>query len=72
MLILGFGLAAFSWPRLAVFFVAERVGQMTGATWWEEGLQEPGQRRRWNISRAAPFESQRGGAAQTVEPSGRV
>jgi hypothetical protein len=32
MLILGFG--------LAVFFVAERVGQITGAAWWEERLQE--------------------------------
>ena len=32
LLILGFG--------LAVFFVAERVGQMTGAAWWEERLRE--------------------------------
>jgi hypothetical protein len=32
MLILGFG--------LAVFFVAERVGQMTGAARWEERLKE--------------------------------
>jgi hypothetical protein len=32
MLILGFG--------LAVFFVAERVGQMTEAAWWEERLRE--------------------------------
>jgi hypothetical protein len=32
MLILSFG--------LAVFFVAERVGQMTGAAWWEERLHE--------------------------------
>jgi hypothetical protein len=32
ILILGFG--------LAVFFVAERVGQMTGAALWEERLQE--------------------------------
>jgi hypothetical protein len=32
VLILGFG--------LAVFFVAERVGQMTGAAWWKERLQE--------------------------------
>jgi hypothetical protein len=32
LLILGFG--------LAVFFVAERVGQITGAAWWEERVQE--------------------------------
>jgi hypothetical protein len=32
VLIPGFG--------LAVFFVAERVGQLTGAAWWEERLQE--------------------------------
>jgi hypothetical protein len=32
ILILGLG--------LAVFFVAERVGEMTGAAWWEERLQE--------------------------------
>jgi hypothetical protein len=32
VLMLGFG--------LAVFLVAERVGQMTGAAWWEERLQE--------------------------------
>jgi hypothetical protein len=32
VLILGFG--------LAVFLVAERVGQMTGASWWDERLQE--------------------------------
>jgi hypothetical protein len=25
---------------LAVFLVAERVGEMTGAAWWEETLQE--------------------------------
>jgi hypothetical protein len=32
VLMLGFG--------LAVFLVAERVGQMTGAAWWEERLRE--------------------------------
>jgi hypothetical protein len=32
VLMLGFG--------LAVFLVAERVGQVTGAAWWEERLRE--------------------------------
>jgi hypothetical protein len=43
ILILGFG--------LAVFFVAERVGQMTGAAWWEERLQEA---RRFSPSSLSP------------------
>jgi hypothetical protein len=43
ILILGFG--------LAVFLVAERVGQMTGAAWWEERLQET---RRFSPSSLSP------------------
>jgi hypothetical protein len=43
VLILGFG--------FAVFLVAERVGQMTAAAWWEERLQEA---RRPNPSSLSP------------------
>jgi hypothetical protein len=43
VLIVGFG--------FAVFLVAERVGQMTAAAWWEERLQEA---RRPNPSSLSP------------------
>jgi hypothetical protein len=46
MLILGFG--------LAMFFVAERVGQMTGAAWWEERLQEARRPSSSSLSREPP------------------